>query len=99
MDCFQRLQLPRAVVIHDCAADRDQIWHDMYGVPGKGIKPFPKAPLLSSPPPPPRELSWKIPPELKAEVISASRAFGEACAGYTLEHVEFLDFGKNACKV
>ncbi|CAM9942210.1 unnamed protein product, partial [Ascophyllum nodosum] len=75
-----------------------EIWHDMYGVPGKGIKPFPKAPLLSSPPPPPRELSWKIPPELKAEVISASRAFGEACAGYTLEHVEFLDFGKNACK-
>lgn len=80
-----------------------QIWHDMYGVPGKGVKPFPQPPLLLSSPtptlPPPRELSWKLPDSLKSEAISASRAFQEACEGYTLDYVEFREFGKNACKV
>lgn len=73
----------------------------MYGVPGKGVKPFPQPPLLLSSPtlPPPRELSWKLPDSLKDEAVSASRAFQQACEGYTLDYVEFREFGKNACKV
>ena len=76
-----------------------QIWHDMYGVKAKGVLPFSKAPLLASPPPPPRELLWKLPYELKRDVVCAHKEFDEACEGYTLDAVEFRDFGKNSCKV
>lgn len=71
----------------------------MYGVESKGVLPFPKAPLLASPPPPPRELLWKLPYELKREVACARKEFDEACEGYTLDPVEFRDFGKDSCKV
>lgn len=76
-----------------------KIWHDMYGVKARGVQPFPKAPLLASPPPPPRELLWKLPYELKREVVGAHKNFVEACEGYTLDPVEFRDFGKDSCKV
>ena len=76
-----------------------QIWHDMYGVKSQSVLPFPKPPLLSSPPPPPRELLWKLPYELKSEVLVARKEFDEACGGYTLDAVEFRDFGKGRCKV
>ncbi|CAN0236486.1 unnamed protein product, partial [Laminaria digitata] len=75
-----------------------EIWHDMYDVKSKSVLPFPKAPLLSSPPPPPRELLWKLPYELKSEVLVARKEFDEACDGYTLDAVEFRDFGKGRCK-
>lgn len=71
----------------------------MYDVKSKSVLPFPKAPLLSSPPPPPRELLWKLPYELKSEVLCARKEFDEACSGYTLDAVEFRDFGKGQCKV
>lgn len=71
----------------------------MYGIPGKGIRSFPEAPLLSSPPPPPRELLWKLPEELKREVQYAKKEFEGACDEYTLDVLDFQDFGKNACKV
>lgn len=76
-----------------------QIWHDMYGVPGKGFQPFPKAPLLATPPKPPRELMWQLPHELKGEVQFAQVAFDRACDGFSLDMIDFGDFGKNACKV
>ncbi|CAM9330454.1 unnamed protein product [Ectocarpus sp. 12 AP-2014] len=75
-----------------------EIWHDMYSVESKGVLPFPKAPLLTSPPPPPRELLWKLPSELKREVAGARKEFDDACEGYTLDPVEFRDFGKDSCK-
>lgn len=71
----------------------------MYGVEARGVLPFPKAPLLASPPPPPRELLWKLPYELKREVVCAHKNFVEACEGYTLDPAEFRDFGKDSCKV
>lgn len=86
--------------LQQCSKQRlPQIWHDMYGVESRGVLPFPKAPLLASPPPPPREVVWKVPQELMKEVMCAGKDFGEACEGYTLDAVEFRDFGKNSCKV
>lgn len=61
--------------------------------------PFPKTPLLATPPPPPREVLWKLPYELKQEVVCARKEFDKACEGYSLDAVEFLDFGKDSCKV
>lgn len=71
----------------------------MYDVKSKQVRAFPKAPLLSSPPPPPRELMWKLPYELKSDVLCAQRGFQETCDGYTLDPVKFQDFGKGSCKV
>ena len=71
----------------------------MYGVKAKGVLPFPKAPLLATPPPPPREVLWKLPYELKREVVGGHKEFEKACDGYTLDAVEFRDFGKDSCKV
>lgn len=71
----------------------------MYGVEGKMVKSFPPAPVLPSPPPPPRELMWELPDELKGEVHFARREFEGACDGYSLDMINFQDFGKNACKV
>lgn len=71
----------------------------MYDVESKGVLPFPKAPLLVSPPPPPREVLWKVPHELVQEVVNAGKEFDKACEGYTLDAVEFRDFGKDSCKV
>lgn len=71
----------------------------MYGVKARGVVPFPKAPLLASAPPQPRELLWKLPYELKRDVVCARKEFDEACEGYTLDALEFRDFGKNSCKV
>lgn len=71
----------------------------MYSVKAKGVHPFPKAPLLSTPPPPPREVFWKLPYELKSDVAVAKKEFDEACEGYTLDAIQFRDFGKSSCKV
>ncbi|CAM9743088.1 unnamed protein product [Sphacelaria rigidula] len=75
-----------------------EIWHDMYDVKAKGIRPFPKAPLLATPPPPPREVLWKLPEELKGEVQYARKEFVGACHGYSLDAIDFQSFGKNSCK-
>lgn len=71
----------------------------MYDVQAKGIRTLPKAPLLVNPTPPPRELLWKLPEELKGEVQYAHKEFVGTCGGYSLDVVDFQDFGKNSCKV
>lgn len=76
-----------------------QIWHDMYGVKANNVKSFPEAPVLSSPPPPPLEVIMKLPYEVKSDVLCAQKEFDETCKGYTLDVVDFRDFGKNSCKV
>lgn len=87
---FSRISIPLRLA---------QIWHDMYGIGSKRIRSFPEAPLLSSPPGPPRELAWDLSDHLKEEVQRASQEFRRECNTHSLDTLAFHDFGKNACKV